>query len=80
MNNRTLAGIITGLIYGVAILWGAIYQTLPVGGLIILATAAVGLGGLIGGALLFLMIAVCPVEERKEAQLPESPEEYRAAA
>ena len=39
MNNRTLAGIITGLIYGVAILWGAIYQTLPVGGLIILATA-----------------------------------------
>jgi hypothetical protein len=30
--------------------------------------------------LLFLMIAVCPVEERKEAKLPELPEEYRAAA
>ena len=81
MNKRTLAGIVTGLIYGVAIFWGAIFQALPVGGLVILATAAVGLaGGLIGGGLLFLMIAVCPVEEKKEAKLPEFPEEYRAAA
>jgi hypothetical protein len=46
-----------------------------------LAAGAIGLaGGLIGGGLLFLMIAVCPVEERKEAKLPELPEEYRAAA
>jgi hypothetical protein len=81
MNKRTLAGIITGLIYGVAIFWGAIYQTLPVGGLITLATAAIGLaGGMIGGGLLFVMVAVCPVEERKEAELPELPEEFRAAA
>jgi hypothetical protein len=62
MNNRMFAGIVTGLIYGVAIFWGAVYQALPVGGLVTLAAAAVGLaGGLIGGALLFLMIAVCPV-------------------
>jgi hypothetical protein len=81
MNKHTLAGIITGLIYGVAIFWGAVYQTLSVGGLITLAAGAIGLaGGLIGGGLLFLMIAVCPVEERKEAKLPELPEEYRAAA
>jgi hypothetical protein len=81
MNKHTLAGIITGLIYGVAIFWGAVYQTLPVGGLVTLAAAAIGLaGGLIGGALLFLIIAVCPAEEKKEAILPELPEEYRAAA
>ena len=81
MKKRTFAGIITGLIYGVAIFWGAIYQTLPAGGLITLAAASIGLaGGLIGGGLLFLMIAVCPVEEKKEAMLPEFPEEYRAAA
>jgi hypothetical protein len=81
MNKRMLAGIVTGLIYGVAIFWGAVFQALPVGGLVTLAAAVVGLaGGLIGGALLFLMIAVCPVEEEKEAKLPELPEEYRAAA
>ncbi len=81
MNKRTWAGIITGLFYGVAIFWGAVFQALPVGGLVTLAAAAVGLaGGLIGGALLFLMIVVCPTEEKKEAKLPELPEEYRAAA
>jgi hypothetical protein len=81
MNKRILAGIIIGLIYGVAIFWGAIYQTLPVGGLVTLAVAAIGLaGGIIAGGLLFLLIAVCPVEERKEAKLPELPEEFRAAA
>lgn len=81
MSKRTLLGVVTGFIYGLAIFWGAVYQALPVGGLVILATGAIGLaGGLIGGALLFLMIAVCPVEENKEAMLPELPEEYRAAA
>lgn len=81
MNKRMLAGIITGLVYGVAIFWGAVYQTLPVGGFITLAVAAIGLsGGLIGGGLLFLIIAVCPVDERKEAKVPELHEEYRAAA
>jgi hypothetical protein len=54
---------------------------LPVGGLVLLAAAAIGLGGgLIGGALLYAITAVCPVEERKEAMHPELPEEYRAAA
>jgi hypothetical protein len=73
-----LAGVVTGFIYGVAIFWGAVYQALPVGGLVALAAAALGLGGgLIGGALLYLITAVCPAEERKEAELPE---EYRAAA
>ena len=81
MNKRMLAGIIAGLIYGFAIFWGAVYQALPVGSLITLATAAIGFaGGLIGGGLLFLIIAVCPAEERKEAKLTELPEEYRAAA
>jgi hypothetical protein len=81
MQTRTWIGIILGVVYGVVILWGAVFQALPVGGLVTLAAAAVGLaGGLIGGALLFLMIAVCPVQERKEAKLPEFPEEYRAAA
>jgi hypothetical protein len=81
MNKRTWAGIISGLIYGLVIFWGAVFQALPVGGLVTLAAAAVGLaGGFFGGGLLFLMIAVCPVEERKEAKLPEFPEEYRAAA
>ena len=81
MNKRMLAGIITGLVYGVAIFWGGVYQTLPVGGFITLAVAAIGLsGGLIGGGLLFLIVAVCPVDERKEAKVPELHEEYRAAA
>ena len=81
MSKRTLLGIVTGLIYGVTIFWGAVYQALAVGGLVILAAGTIGLaGGLIGGALLFLMIAVCPVEEKKEANLSELPEEYRAAA
>jgi hypothetical protein len=54
---------------------------LPVGGLVLLAAAAIGLGGgLIGGALLYVITAVCPVEERKETIHPELPEEYRAAA
>jgi hypothetical protein len=76
-----LAGIVAGLIYGGATFWGAIYQTLPVGGLVLLAAAAIGLGGgLIGGALLYVITAVCPVEERKEAMHTELPEEYRAAA
>jgi hypothetical protein len=65
----------------VAIFWGTIYQALAVDGLVLLAAAALGLGGgLIGGALLYLITAVCPVEERKEDRLPELPEEYRAAA
>jgi hypothetical protein len=81
MNRRMLAGIVAGLIYGAATFWGAIYQALPVGGLVLLATAAIGFGGgLIGGALLYAITAVCPVEERKEAIHPELPEEYRAAA
>jgi hypothetical protein len=81
MNRRMLAGIVAGIIYGAATFWGAIYQALPVGGLVLLAAAAIGLGGgLIGGALLYVITAVCPVEERKEAMHPELPEEYRAAA
>lgn len=81
MNRRMLTGIVTGLIYGVAIFWGTIYQALAVDGLVLVAAAALGLGGgLIGGALLYLITAVCPVEERKEDRLPELPEEYRAAA
>jgi hypothetical protein len=80
-NTRMLAGIVTGLIYGLAIFWGAVFQALPVGGLVLLAAAAIGLGGgLIGGALLYVITAVCPVEEKKEAGHPELPEEYRAAA
>lgn len=81
MSKRMLAGIVTGLIYGVVIFWGAVFLAPPAGGLITLAAASIGLaGGLIGGGLLFLMIAVCPVEEKKEEKLPELPEEYRAAA
>jgi len=81
MSNRTLLGIISGFIYGAAVFWGAIYQALAVDGLVLLAAAAIGLaGGMIGGALLYLITAVCPVEERKEDRLPELPEEYRAAA
>jgi hypothetical protein len=81
MDKRIWAGIITGLIYGVAIFWGAVYQSLPVGGLVALAAGAIGLaGGLIGGALLYLMVAVCPDLQRKETALPERGEEYRAAA
>jgi len=81
MSKRTLLGIVSGFIYGVAVFWGAIYQALAVDGLVLLAAAAIGLaGGMIGGALLYLITAVCPVEERKEDRLPELPEEYRAAA
>ena len=81
MTIRTWAGMIIGLIYGVAIFWGAVYQTLAVGGLVTLAASAIGLaGGLIGGGLLYLIVAVCPAEEKKEAMHPELPEEYRAAA
>jgi hypothetical protein len=81
MNRRMLAGIVAGFIYGAATFWGAVYQALPVDGLVLLAAAAIGLaGGLIGGALLYVITAVCPVEERQEAMHPELPEEYRAAA
>jgi len=81
MNRRMLTGIVTGLIYGLAVFGGAVYQALPFGGSLVLATVALGLGGgLIGGALLYLITAVCPVEERLEDKLPELPEEYRAAA
>jgi hypothetical protein len=81
MSKRTLLGFITGFVYGGAIFWGAVYQAVPVGGLVLLAAAAIGLGGgFIGGALLYVITAVCPVEERKEAMHPELPEEYRAAA
>jgi hypothetical protein len=81
MNTRTWAGIISGIIYGVAVFWGAVYQSIAAGGWVILAAGAIGLaGGLIGGALLYLIVAVCPVLQRTEAELPELGEEYRAAA
>jgi hypothetical protein len=45
MNTRTWVGIISGLIYGVAIFWGAVYQSLAAGGWVTLAAGAIGLAG-----------------------------------
>lgn len=81
MTGRTWFGVITGVIYGLAIFYGAVYQGLTGGALIILATAALGVGaGLIAGGLLFFMIAMCPVEEKKHPAIGDHAEDYRAAA
>lgn len=81
MNERTWVGIIAGVNLRSSDLWGALYQALPVGGLVTLAAAAVGFGGAVGGGgLLALFIAACPNEEKKEARLFGFPEEIRTAA
>jgi hypothetical protein len=81
MSKRTWAGIISGLIYGAVIFWGAASPALSVGGIVALAAAVVGLAGAVGGGgLVALIIAACPIEEKKEAKLVELPEDYRAAA
>jgi hypothetical protein len=82
MSRRTWAGIISGLIYGAVVFWGAAGPALSVGGIVALSAAVVGLAGAVGGGgLVALIIAACPNEEKKEARLPILPEEeYRAAA
>ena len=81
MTTRTWAGIVSGLIYGAAIFWGAASPAFAVGGIVALAAAAIGLAGAVGGGgLLALIIAACPIEEKKGARPAEAPEKYRAAA
>jgi hypothetical protein len=81
MKKRTWAGLVSGLIYGAVIFWGAASSTFAVGGLVALAAAAVGLAGAVGGGgLVALIIAACPIEEKKEARLFGFPEELRTAA
>ena len=78
MKRRTKLGIVVGAIYGMAILWGAFYQSLSDGPLTILATLVLGIGaGVISGGLLFTLIAMCPAAEERTAA---HPEDYRAAA
>ena len=80
MNNHKQLGVIVGLIYGVIIFVGAVYQAFASDLLLILATAALGIGGgLVAGGLLFMMIAMCPSED-KERAASDRAEGYRAAA
>jgi hypothetical protein len=80
MKKRTLAGIICGLIYGVVILWGALYPALPAGGLVAFAAGLVGfMGGIGGGGLIGLTVAI-GVEEEEKAIVTKPELEIRAAA
>jgi hypothetical protein len=81
MKRRTWTGLVSGLIYGLLIFWGAASPAFSAGGLVALAAAAVGFMGAVGGGgLLTLIIAACPDEEEKEARVPGLPEDYRHAA
>jgi hypothetical protein len=84
MKTRTIAGILSGLIYGLVIFWGATYQAFEVGGSVALAASLVGfLGGIGGGGLVGLTVAMGVEEEIVEeaaATVTEPPIEHRAAA
>jgi hypothetical protein len=80
MKKRTLAGIVCGLIYGVVIFWGALHPALPAGGLVAFTAGLVGfMGGIGGGGLVGLTVAI-GVEEEKEAIVAKREPEIRAAA
>ena len=80
MNNHKKLGIVFGVIYGVIIFAGAVYQALASDALLIIATAALGMGGgVIAGGLLFMMIAMCPSEDKEKAA-SDGAEKYRTAA
>jgi hypothetical protein len=86
MKKRTVAGILSGLIYGIVIIWGAASPAFEAGGSVALAASLVGLLGAIGGGgLVGLTVAVGVEEETKETAakkdtVAEPPGEYRAAA
>jgi hypothetical protein len=86
MSKRFWAGMISGLIYGAAIFWGAAGPAFSVGGLVALAAAAVGFMGAIGGGGLIGLIVAMGVKEETEEKaakkdtVAEPPVEHRAAA
>jgi hypothetical protein len=86
MKKRAWAGIISGLIYGVVIFWGAAYPALETGGSVALAASLVGFLGAIGGGGLVGLTVAMGVEEEvteeaaKRETVAEPPVEHRAAA
>jgi hypothetical protein len=82
MKRRTVAGIVSGLIYGFVIFWGAASPALSAGGWVALAAAAVGFMGAIGGGgLIGLTVAMGVEEEAAEKEtVAEPPVEHRIAA
>jgi hypothetical protein len=82
MEGRTRLGIVLGTVYGALVLLGSVYQGFYDGALIVLATAALGIGGgLIAGGLLFANIALCPSEGKQKEEEPSTGEdEFRRAA
>ena len=86
MKKHTIAGIVSGLIYGSVIFWGAAYPALETGGSVALAASLVGfLGAIGGGGLIGLTVAMGVEEEIEEAEAKketgaETPVEHRAAA
>jgi len=86
MKKRTVAGLVSGLIYGLLIFWGAAYPALQAGGSVALAASLVGFLGAIGGGGLIGLTVAMGVEEEieeqaaKEETVAEPPVEHRAAA
>lgn len=86
MKKRTVTGIVSGLIYGLVIFWGAAHPALETGGAVALAASLVGfLGAIGGGGLIGLTVAMGVEEEMKEEEakketVAEPPVEHRAAA
>jgi hypothetical protein len=85
MKKRTVAGLVSGLIYGLLIFWGAAYPALQAGGSVALAASLVGFLGAIGGGGLIGLTVAMGVEEEMEEEakketVAEPPVEHRAAA
>jgi membrane associated rhomboid family serine protease len=81
MNKNILTGAIVGAVFCVAIVWGASYSALSVGGFVLLAAALDGLlGGLAIGWLIGANFVLRAVEEEEKKEVPEPKVDVRAAA